>query len=57
MGHAAFVTCFEASGDEPAHLTATNIFIVEGGSWRMVHHQAGPLSEPTTEGQSPHASN
>jgi ketosteroid isomerase-like protein len=57
MGDAAFVTCFEASGDEPAHLAATNVFVVEDGRWRMVHHHAGPLSEPTTEGRSPNASN
>lgn len=57
IGDAAFVTCFEASGDAPAHLTATNVFVVEEGRWRMVHHQAGPLSQPTTAGQSPDASN
>jgi hypothetical protein len=25
VGNAAFVTCFEASGDTPAHLAATNV--------------------------------
>lgn len=57
LGDAAFVTCFEASGDEPAHLAATNVFVFEDGRWRLVQHQAGPLSEPTTEGRSPNASN
>jgi hypothetical protein len=43
---AAFVTCLEANGDQPAHLAATNIFLLEEGRWRMVHHHAGPLSVP-----------
>lgn len=43
---AAFVTCLEANGDQPAHLAATNIFVLEGGRWHMVHHHAGPLSVP-----------
>jgi hypothetical protein len=43
---AAFVTCLEANGDHPAHLVATNIFVLEDGRWRMVHHHAGPLSVP-----------
>ena len=30
----------------PAHLAATNIFVLEEGRWRMVHHHAGPLSVP-----------
>jgi ketosteroid isomerase-like protein len=46
MGPAAFVTCLEANGDQPAHLAATNVFVLENGRWRMVHHHAGPLSVP-----------
>jgi ketosteroid isomerase-like protein len=46
LGNVAFVTCYEASGDRPAHLAATNVFVLELGRWRMVHHQAGPLSSP-----------
>lgn len=42
----AFVTCLEANGREPAHLVATNIFVLEAGRWRMVHHHAGPLTTP-----------
>lgn len=57
IGNVAFVTCFEASGDAPAHLVATNVFVVEEGRWRMVHHQAGPLAQPTTASSSPDASN
>ena len=44
MGEAAIVTCYEAGGDEPAHLAATNVFVLEDGAWRMVHHHAGPLA-------------
>jgi ketosteroid isomerase-like protein len=46
FGGAAFVTCLEANGDQPAHLAATNIFVLEDGRWKMVHHHAGPLSVP-----------
>ncbi|MBH69605.1 MAG: DUF4440 domain-containing protein [Rhodospirillaceae bacterium] len=37
---AYFVTCFEnlAGGT----MSATNIFLKEGGSWRIVHHHASP---------------
>jgi ketosteroid isomerase-like protein len=45
-GDAAIVTCYEASDDEPAHLAATNVFVLEESRWRMVHHHAGPLSSP-----------
>ena len=46
LGDAALVLCLEANGDQPAHLAATNAFVLEGGRWRMVHHHAGPLSVP-----------
>ncbi|HWO12181.1 MAG TPA: nuclear transport factor 2 family protein [Polyangiaceae bacterium] len=46
LGQCAFVTCLEANGEQPAHLAATNIFVLEDGRWRMVHHHAGPLSVP-----------
>jgi hypothetical protein len=42
----AIVCCYEANGEGPAHLAATNVFALEAGAWRMVHHQAGPLSTP-----------
>src|SRR4051812_14163823 len=38
----AFVTCIEQIGE--AKLAATNIFALEGGEWRLVHHHAGPLA-------------
>lgn len=46
FGQGAFVTCLEANGDQPAHLAATNVFVLEDGRWKMVHHHAGPLSVP-----------
>ena len=44
LGETAVVVCYEGNGDHPAHLAATNVFVLEGASWRMVHHHAGPLS-------------
>jgi ketosteroid isomerase-like protein len=49
LGDVALVTCLEANGRRPAHLAATNVFLMEGGRWRMVHHHAGPLSEPVPD--------
>ena len=44
LGDSAIVTCYEGNGDAPAHLAATNVFVLENGEWRMVHHHAGPLA-------------
>jgi hypothetical protein len=38
----AFVTCVERVGQN--RLAATNVFALEDGLWRMVHHQAGPFT-------------
>jgi ketosteroid isomerase-like protein len=46
FGNAAIVTCYEGADDDPAHLAATNVFVLEDGRWRMVHHHAGPISSP-----------
>ncbi len=46
VGETAIVICYEGSNDEPAHLAATNVFVLEDGRWRMVHHHAGPISRP-----------
>jgi ketosteroid isomerase-like protein len=46
LGEAAFVTGYEGNGSQTAHLAVTNVFVLEEGRWRMVHHQAGPLSQP-----------
>ena len=43
-GDTAFVICYEAL--EEGFLVATNVFVVENGAWRMVHHQAGPTTPP-----------
>jgi hypothetical protein len=47
----AFVTCLERIDD--AVLGATNVFVWEGGKWRMVHHQSGHLAPAETTGPDP----
>jgi ketosteroid isomerase-like protein len=42
MGDAAFVTCGESVGSNL--LAATNVFVREGGAWRLVHHHASPVA-------------
>ncbi|MEP7122251.1 MAG: nuclear transport factor 2 family protein [Byssovorax sp.] len=42
IGDAAFVVCHEAIDD--TQLVATNVFVREDGRWKLVHHQAGPMS-------------
>jgi ketosteroid isomerase-like protein len=46
LGDTALVICREhvPGGD----LVATNVFVREGGAWKLVHHQASPLA---TEGE------
>ncbi|HKK31653.1 MAG TPA: nuclear transport factor 2 family protein [Alphaproteobacteria bacterium] len=41
---AGVVVCFELLAG--GRLVATNAFVTENGVWRMVHHQAGPISRP-----------
>lgn len=41
-GETALVVCEEVLGE--SLLVATNLFVREAGSWRMVHHQAGPVA-------------
>jgi hypothetical protein len=36
-----------------ARLVATNVFVREGGAWKMVHHQAGPLPPAREESEPP----
>lgn len=43
-GQQSFVICYEVFGK--SLLAATNIFVMEAGIWKMVHHQAGPCSPP-----------
>jgi len=42
LGDFAYVVCHEVLPS--ARLVATNLFVREGGRWRMVHHQASPLA-------------
>ena len=42
----AIVTCYEGNAEQPAHLAATNVFVLEQKRWRLLHHQAGPLARP-----------
>jgi hypothetical protein len=42
FGEVAVVTCRELVAGAP--LAATNIFILEDGAWKIVHHQSGPVS-------------
>jgi len=41
FGDVALVVCEEEL--DTGHLVATNTFVREAGSWRMVHHQASPI--------------
>lgn len=51
-GQTGLVLCYEQVGD--ALLVATNIFVQEGGAWKMVHHQAGPCqATPEHLGEEP----
>lgn len=43
LGNAAYVVCKEVFPE--GWLIATNIFVLEEGAWRMVHHQAGPVNQ------------
>ena len=42
-GETALVTCEEEL--ESGTLAASNLFIREGGLWRLVHHQATPIQD------------
>ena len=41
LGDVAYVICYEVVPG--GRLVATNVFVREDGSWRMVHHHAGPV--------------
>lgn len=43
---AAMVLCREVLEGQGV-LAATNLFVREGGAWRMVHHHAGPIAALT----------
>jgi ketosteroid isomerase-like protein len=44
LGDTALVICYEVIDE--AVLVASNLFVREAGSWRLVHHQAGPCNAP-----------
>jgi ketosteroid isomerase-like protein len=50
LDDAAFVTCVEQVGD--SRTAATNVFVLEQGEWKMVHHHAG-LMPPDREPRRP----
>jgi hypothetical protein len=52
LGVVALVLCYEGGEAQPAHLAASNVFVLEEGAWRMVHHHAGPLSTPIAPAES-----
>jgi len=44
VGDVAYVTCLEGTAGDPPALVATNVYVREGETWRMLLHQAGPLT-------------
>ena len=44
IGGVAYVTCHEIL--DRGFLAATNVFVREDGSWKMVHHHAGTAPPP-----------
>lgn len=46
---AAFVICRESMPG--AVLVATNVFVREGGAWKLVHHQAAPVARGAAEAE------
>ena len=48
VGDMARVMCLEVVGG--GYLAATNVFVREGKTWKLVHHQAGPTTaKPESE--------
>lgn len=47
----AYVVCSETIGE--AQLVATNVFVREGGEWKLVHHHAGPVVRRARSGEKP----
>lgn len=50
-GDVGIVICYERIGRD--YLIATNMFRRDGGRWRLVHHQAGPVNDPPPASQEP----
>ena len=51
-GDMAYVICYEDVDN--TFLIATNVFVMEDGSWKMVHHQAGASPSPPASEEAPH---
>lgn len=47
-GDLAWVLCREIIPGAPA-VAATNVFVREGGAWRICHHHAGLVAQPGDE--------
>jgi ketosteroid isomerase-like protein len=47
VGDVAYVVCSEVLPG--AELCATNVFVREGGLWKLVHHHAGPIANRLEE--------
>lgn len=43
-GHTAIVTCLEGVQGRPATLCATNVYGLQEGAWRLVHHHTSALT-------------
>ncbi|MDH5491196.1 MAG: nuclear transport factor 2 family protein, partial [Myxococcales bacterium] len=44
LGTSSYLTCLEGRIGEAPRLVATNVFVLEGGRWRLVHHHSAPLA-------------
>jgi hypothetical protein len=42
LGQVALVSCRELVAGSP--LVATNVFQIEDGAWRLIHHHSGPVA-------------
>jgi hypothetical protein len=47
LGESALVICEEQVAD--ALLIATNVFVREGGEWKLAHHQAAPIAADSSD--------
>lgn len=47
LGSVAYVICYETI--DGSTLIATNVFVQEDRTWKLVHHQAGPSLPPLTD--------
>jgi ketosteroid isomerase-like protein len=57
VGDVALVVCREQlrswGGARTGTLVATNVFVREGGGWRLAHHHAGPLADASDDDELP----